>query len=320
MTRLIFLRDNSDSWVWKNQLFFDVARSGEHSIEAVDIDADVDFIVNSCREADAVLWCRSYYKTPGGSNNESLRLLKELRRIGVVSIGIHWDCYWNTPVREHDIGSNAWWFCDFVFTPDGDSSRDWNSRSVQHFYSPPAASVSDFDDVSELISDHPSVVFVGMRSYPHIRWTHRTALVDWLSATYGDRFRWYGPLSDFGEVHGEDLRRVYKSSKVIVSDGWPSFGTHGVSNRLPQSCASGTSVIHPRCVGVTEPDSNGFSMYREGIDLLSWDLWDWDELKLKVDVLLDSNSYGSSAKERTWDRHLMLHRVNDMLRIVGLHN
>ncbi len=114
------------------------------------------------------------------------------------------------------------------------------------------------------------VVFVG-----NSRGVRRRAL-DWLLPTDTDLAVWGGDWDGLidkryvlGEhIPNEELRRVYASAKVVLTDHWDDMREHGyISNRVYDALASGAMVVSDFVPGIEEQLGDGVAVYRTPEDL-----------------------------------------------------
>lgn len=145
------------------------------------------------------------------------------------------------------------------------------------------------------------VIFVGSYHY-HPSWPYRPRLIDWLRATYGDRFHGFGP--DFGEViRGDRLNRVYASTKIAVGDSYsPNFDYPGFwSDRIPETLGRGGFLIHPRIKGIDD-------FYEDRRHLVLYDFGDFDQLKALIDHYLEHDEEREAIR-RAGHEHVKAHHT-----------
>lgn len=168
--------------------------------------------------ADLLLYTRTW----GLPGPEAIALWRRLERNGTVTASYHLDLYRGLE-REDSINGDPFWATQFVFTPDGNPDTDewFAARGVNHIWSPPAV-VSDECAVVMPGQPRPQflrapIAFVGSAGY-HPEWPWRGQLLQWLSATYGARFRRYSGDVPPGPVRGRALNNLYASCSVVIGD------------------------------------------------------------------------------------------------------
>lgn len=187
-----------------------------------------------------------------------------LRRRSIPSASFHLDLYMGLE-RDGGLGSDPFWSTDFVFTPDGDpdSAQEFRKLGINHHYLKPGV----YEDEC-YIADVPisrEIIFVGSYSY-HPEYPYRQKLIDFLKNTYGNRFEHWGSQG-MGHVRGEDLNRLYASSKIVVGDSLMLPGhTHYWSDRVYETLGRGGFLIHPYIKGLEEEfiDGNELVFYQHG--------------------------------------------------------
>ena len=124
------------------------------------------------------------------------------------------------------------------------------------------------------------VIFVGSRGY-HPEWSYRPKLIDWLRATYGERFKHFGG-DGLGVVREEKLNQLYADSKVAVGDSlcinfdYPYYW----SDRVYETLGRGGFMIHPYIQGMGDHFENGKH-------LVFYDFNNFEQLKGLIDYYLE---------------------------------
>lgn len=197
--------------------------------------------MSALREAmewnDLFLWVR----TPGwlqATEAEMLKFIDEMRKKKKKTLSLHLDKFWGIPEREKQIGMQAFWLTDEVWTADGSRQDDFKKRGVNHFWMKPAVSEEYCHPGRTYDHLRSDVLFVGAKNY-HAEYPFRFKLVEWLEETYGDRF------VHVTNVRSHELNNVYASAKVVVGDcifaGTPSYW----SDRVPETVGRYGFLIHP---------------------------------------------------------------------------
>lgn len=208
-------------------------------------------------------------------------VLRRLKLAGVPTATYHLDL-WLGLRRQADLAADPFYrLIDHFFTVDR-LMADWFNEhtDVRGHYLPAAV----FDREC-LIADEPSldgndIVFVGSRRYHH-EWPYRPTLIDWLTATYGNRFTHVGGDGQVGTTRGLDLNRLYASSKIAVGDtlclnfDYPYY----FSDRVFETLGRGGFLIHPRIKGMDE-------IFTDREHLVFYEFGDFDQLQALIDYYL----------------------------------
>lgn len=180
-------------------------------------------------------------------------LIQRFKNKGIVTIGYHLD-YWKGLPREQDVGTHPWWTLDYIFTADGGSNDWYRDQGINHHYVKAGVVKRDCHLGQYREEFACDVAFVGSYHY-HPEWSYRPRLIDWLSETYGDRFRRYaGDVQPWGTVRGSALNDLYASAKVIVGDTLCLGYNHPdyFSDRLFETTGRGGFLIFPQIKGLEE--------------------------------------------------------------------
>lgn len=181
------------------------------------------------------------------------QVLSQLRQQGIKTASFHLDRFWGlnrADKREDQIGVHPFWRTDAVFTADGGHQAEFAARGVNHHWLPPAVAARHCWRGTyrpELAQD---VVFVGARRY-HPEYPFRMTLIDWLTKTYGSRFRRFGGDAVGGVVREEKLNDVYASAGVVVGDSCFAGSPYYWSDRVPETLGRGGFLIHPQTPGLS---------------------------------------------------------------------
>jgi hypothetical protein len=270
-----------------------------------------DRILEESKRADMMLYVHTHgWVTPGSIPMREV--IKQLHRIGRPTVAFHLD-YWYGLDRAKDVGNDAFWFCDYVFTADGDPrTQDWfKSMGINHFWSAPAVVKRDCYITPPVEDFKQDVLFVGSSIY-HKEWPYRAQLVEWLHKTYGDRFTHYGN-GGVRSVRGHELNQIYASSKVVVGDSLCLGFNHENywSDRVYETRGRGGVLIHPEIKGLDTM-------------LVKYKYGDFDELKRLIDYYLQNGEQRESLRKQMLDyvknHHTYHNRFEQIFKIVGLKN
>lgn len=239
-------------------------------VQENDLNAWKDLVIR-LKRFDFVLWTRTWDVDWA---REYLALIQEAR---VPVIGFHLDRWWGLK-REHQVNEQAFFQSDLVITADGGHPQEWLDAGINHHWLPPAVSEFECQPAPFTRRFASEIAFVGSWNGYHPEWGHRAELVDFLRRTYGERVAFW-PEAGQPSVRGEDLRRLYASTRVVVGDSCLVGGaTHYCSDRIPETIGRGGFLIHPFVRGVTDG-----THYMQGEHLDVWDLGDWDSLQEQID-------------------------------------
>jgi hypothetical protein len=200
------------------------------------------------RDADLVLW----FKDDGFDGDYGF--LRSLKERGTPSMGVHLDLFHDVPRRDLTIGQSAWWHCEYVLTADG-GQRNWGD--INHVWLPPAFGERFLGMADPDLDEYPErVVFVGTPS-ERIHGEHRSALIDWAAAEFGDDFKHWGSRGAH-KVWGWDLNRLYASAELVIGDS--AEAPYYWSDRVPRTLGRGGILAHPDVPGMREMGFNEDNM------------------------------------------------------------
>ena len=253
------------------------------------------------------------------------QLIQKFKDKGIVTIGYHLD-YWYGLERQKDVGTHPWWTLDYIFTADGGSNDWYRAQGINHFYVP--AGVVKKDCYLGTYRDEYAcdVAFVGSYGY-HPEWPYRPQLIDWLAATYGDRFRRYAGDTQWGTIRGSALNDVYASVKVVVGDTLCLGFDHPnyFSDRLFETTGRGGFLIFPEINGL-EDHFNLNKFYPEMSDdfaqqeLVTYKYENFGDLRDKINFALERDEDRERIKvqghERTKRDHTYHNRAEQIFDIL----
>jgi hypothetical protein len=154
------------------------------------------------------------------------------------------------------------------------------------------------------------IIFTGSRGY-HSEYGFRPMLVDWLRATYGDRFGHYGN-DGIRVLRQHDLNVALASAKVVVGDSCFGGRPNYVSDRYYETRGRGGFLLHPQVSGV---DLCGVATYAGNCD---------DEkladLKVKIDYYLENGEAREMLRKQGFEwvanNETYTHRAQQILETV----
>jgi len=203
-----------------------------------------------------------------------LRLLKGK----VTTLTYHLDLWFGIE-RQKDLETDDFYkLIDHFFCTDK-LMADWfndNTKVKGHFL--PAGVYHEETYLLDLPKTN-DVIFVGSKGY-HNEWKWRPQLIDWLSQTYGDRFKHYGN-DGLGVVRGDDLNKLYSSTKIVVGDtlclnfNYPYY----LSDRVFETTGRGGFLLMPYIKGIED-------LFEIGKEIITFKFGDFKDLKKKIDYYL----------------------------------
>lgn len=202
-------------------------------------------LLASLTRLDLLLYSHTHsWEVPG-----LIEVFRQYKKAGVPTASVHADL-WRGLERWKDVGTEATWFAEYVFTPD--DSKDW-PHGINHYYLRPGVSVADCYSARPDRYRFPhDIVFIGSKSY-HKEYQWRPQLIDWLQATYKYNFRLYG--NDGVEVvRGRKLNKLCSSARVVVGDSCLSGEIPGYySDRVPYLTGRGAFLLHTQNQYISNP-------------------------------------------------------------------
>lgn len=267
-------------------------------------------IAAAAADADLFVWVHTHgWHTP--EIEEALALAVN-RNIPVITY--HLDL-WKGLAREKDMETDPYWrvLTDFFTCDKLMADYLCESTSVRGHYLPPGVFAPEcyMAEPTETFD----VAFVGSYGY-HREWPYRAQLIDWLRATYGNRFRHYGG-GGLPSVRGDALNQVYANAKVVVGDtlclnyDYPYYW----SDRLFETAGRGGFQIFPRIKGIED-------CLVEDEEVVLYQYGDFAELKRKIDYYLEHDEAREKIRlaghERTKRGHTYLARWEHILRELKL--
>lgn len=263
-----------------------------------------------CQEfgADLFHWVDTWHTDfPGAA-----WMLDELRHIGIPSVGYTLDLFVGLD-RETWLDTDPWFHCDYFFSADGGHPDVWTAKGINHHWMPPAVYAPECYLAEPVPELEREIVFVGSGGY-HAAYPHRKRLLQWLSATYGTRFRHYDHDS---AMRGHRLNQLYASAKVCVGDSCllDDAGRYH-SDRIPETAGRGGFLIHPFVMGVMDGQH-----YQQGEHVATWQpKEDFDQLRERIDYFLTDHQERErirlSGHEHVKANHTYTHRLQQVLAII----
>lgn len=208
-------------------------------------------------------------------------VFREYKSAGIPTVSAHLD-RWLWLKRVGDVGKEATWFTEYIFMADAspEAAELYDKLGLNWHYLKPAVVERDCYMAEPDHDRFPhEIIFTGSRGY-HPEYPFRAKLVDWLHATYGDRFGHYGN-DGIRVLRQHDLNVALASAKIVVGDSCFGGRPNYVSDRYFETRGRGGVLLHPYTEGV---DAVGVIDYGTGA---ADDAERLDSLELAIDELLD---------------------------------
>lgn len=301
---------------------------GHEVIALQETQAGSQQILDEALNSDMFVWVHTHgWQTPGPMSMQAV--LQRLKEENIPSVTYHLDL-WFGLARQKDLEVDpVYKYIEYFFTCDK-KMADWfnEETNVKGYYLP--AGVFQDDMALMNLPKIYDVIFVGSKGY-HPEWPYRPKLINWLQATYGDRFKHFGGDSPNGIRRGADLTRLYNQTKVVVGDSlvkgfdYPYYW----SDRLYETAGRGGFQIFPQITGIQDEystydfkvDDGGFwDKAPAPIELVTYQFDDFNMLKNRIDYWLEHDEYReeirTNAYERTRKDHTYAKRWAKIIEVV----
>lgn len=280
--------------------------------------ATSDQVLEAAQNSQLFIWIHTHgWDTPGTIGMK--KVLDILKDAGIPTLSYHLDL-WLGLERQKDIYKDDVWNIEYFFTADKNFA-EWlcNNTKIKGRYMPAGVFHEECVMLPPDNGEKFDVIFVGSKGY-HPEWPYRPKLINWLQATYGDRFAHFGG-DGLGVVRGMDLNQTYSNAKVVVGDtlcinyNYPNY----FSDRLFETTGRGGFLIFPYIEGIkelfnTDRDDN------QPCEIATYKFNDFEELKFKIDYFLKDDERRERLRkfafERTKNNHTYKHRWEAILKEV----
>lgn len=267
------------------------------------------------QRAELFVWVHTHgWQTPG---RNMVEVLNELKLSDVTTATYHLDLWFGLKRQADLMNDEFYQHIGHFFTVDKQMA-DWLNANtpVRGHYLPPGVFGEECYMTQPSTPDRPlDVVFVGSRGY-HPEWQYRPQLIDWLRATYGNRFHHFGG-DGLRVVRGAALNQVYADAKVVVGDStcinfeYPYYW----SDRVPETLGRGGFLIHPYIVGMGDH-------FEDDVHLKYYQYGDFEQLKGLIDYFLKNKEEREAIRVQghyhVKDKHTYKHRWAHILAELGL--
>jgi len=185
-------------------------------------------------------------------------VFKDYKAAGVPTVSAHLD-RWLWLKRVEDVGKEATWFTEHIFMADAspEAAELYDKLGLNWHYLRPAVVERDCYMAEPDRERFPhEIILTGSRGY-HPEYRFRPKLIDWLKATYSDRFGHYGN-DGIRVLRQHDLNVALASAKIVVGDSCFGGRPNYVSDRYYETRGRGGFLMHPQVDGV---DGHGVGYY-----------------------------------------------------------
>jgi spore maturation protein CgeB len=281
-----------------------VTRVEESSVSA-------DDVVSMARGHDWLL-CEEgrlkndHWSSKDGKNHIEGYFQKVIDEAGVPIVSWLTNIFMGVEPREIEVKHNPIFQADVVFSTDGGHEEAFKAAGVVHV---PLRQGIDVREAYIANGDYPTRAQIGFIGsvYDNI-WPYRKKLVDWLAATYGDKFEHFG---QDGKIRHDELNRLCATLKIVVGDSVRS--PRYWSNRIYEITGRGGFIIHPMTEGLDEE----FTPYEH---FIPYEYGDFKGLKEKIDYFLTHDAEREKIRlagfEHCKTNHTYGHRVREMLKVL----
>lgn len=239
----------------------------------------------------------------------------DFTKLGIPSVAYTLDLYFGLR-RQLGMAHNPFWKADYVITVDGGHDALFRARGIKHHFLPAAVYGKECVPGKFRKEFECDVAFVG--TYHYLKdWPYRRKLVDWLKATYGNRFKLFGDVIDNVDpgypimVYGSTMADVFASAKIVVCDSINS--PFYWSNRIYETLGRGGFAIHPKIEGLDKE-------FEYGRHVVPYAYGDFADLKRKIDYYLDRDvereKIRRAGHDFVKDKKTFVQRAQQILKIV----
>lgn len=249
-----------------------------------------------------------YSHTHGWEIPHLKAFFKACKLNGIPTVSVHLD-RWAWLARERDIGNEATWFTEFIFMADGspEAVELYKKHNLNWYWLKPGVVEREcYIAAADPVRFPHEIIFVGSKGY-HSEYPFRAQLVEWLKATYGDRFGHYGN-DGLGTVRGHDLNTLYASAKIVVGDSCFGGRPRYWSDRVTETMGRGGVLIHPHCEGMGD------------LPLTTYEQGNLESIRQTIEYYLKNNdfreAYRMRAQEFVKENETYTNRAKEMLEVI----
>lgn len=294
--------ENDRKWSFE-KLGHEVITFQENQTNAAEL---ISFLQYEEKKLDMLVY--SHTHDPSYVIDGLIDVFKKYKEVGIPTVSAHLD-RWAWLDRVKDVGNEATWFTEFIFMADAspEAVELYEKYGLNWHYLKPAVVERDCYEAQPDHAQFPhEIVFTGSKGY-HPEYAWRPELINWLKATYGDRFGHYGN-DGIRVVRGHDLNVLYSTAKVVVGDSCFGGRPNYVSDRYYEVRGRHGFLLHPKTLGV---DEEGVAFYEHG---------NFEDLKQKIDAFLENDKEREAQRkvgyEHVKDNETYTQRAQEMIDIV----
>lgn len=233
-------------------------------------------------------------------------VLNKCRQLKIPVVAWLTNIFFGLMGREHQLKVNPIFKADIVFSTDGGHQKEFKELGINHFilrqgiHEPEAHFGTPQADVNAEIGFIGSV-YKGF-------WNYRKQLLNFLNATYGNRFKHFG---QDGRIRHEKLNNLIASLKIVIGDSFKS--DYYWSNRLYEMLGRGAFLIFPNIKGIEKE----FTPYEH---FIPYEFGDFKGIKEIIDYYLDKpeerKKIATAGLEHCRKYHTYEIRVKEMLKVL----
>jgi hypothetical protein len=270
-------------------------------------------ILKLASSSDLFVWVHTHgWKTPG--KYEMQQVLKRLADLKIPSAAYHLDLWFGIGRQKDLTRDPIYKSIGHFFTVDSRMADWFNTKTNVKGHYIPAGVFGEEVTYSPAKMEH-DVIFVGSRKY-HTEWAYRPKLINWLEATYKDKFEHYGN-GGVKSVRGQELNDLYASTKVVVGDtlcinfDYPDYW----SDRIYETLGRGGFLIHPYIPGIEKE-------FTDKEHVVFYEYNNFDQLKELIDYYLTHDAEREKIRlaghELVKNNYTYKHRWKSILGELGL--
>lgn len=209
-----------------------------------------DQLISAMRDLDMLVY--SHTHDPSYAIRNLVEVFREYKRKRVPTVSVHLD-RWAWLKRVEDVGKEATWFTEYIFMADGspEAVELYEQHNLNWHYLPGGVIERDCYIAEPDHQKFPhEIVFTGSRGY-HPEYPFRRQLIDFLKATYGNKFGHYGN-DGIRVVRMGELNTLYSTAKIVIGDSCFGGRPNYVSERYQEVRGRGGFLLHPKVEGLED--------------------------------------------------------------------
>ena len=309
---ITYLGNHSVSYSSENHHCRSLESLGHQVVRLQESQATSEEILEKALKSDIFIWTKTWgWETPGKLT--MFEVLHRLRKAKIKTVTYHLDLIFGLQ-RQNEVMNSPFWNMEYFFTVDKLMS-DWLNKhtDTKGFYLPPGVFQEEVYKAPQIEWKH-DVIFVGSKGY-HSEYQYRPQLIDWLQATYGDKFGHYGG-DGLGTIRERALNELYANTKVAVGDTLCLGFTYPwyFSDRLVECPGRFGFQIFPYIKGLE-------NMFEIGKEIITYTYGNFTELKEKIDYYIEHDDEREKIRHAGFERakkdHTYINRWKIILETVN---